>query len=102
MTTKEAIRCIKIHNEIHSKSEPFAVYITEALAMSIEALEKQAPKKPIRANHGRIINGIPIMLDEDEFWKCPSCLYYDVMLKQNQSYCHKCGQAIDWSENNNV
>lgn len=67
-------------------------------AMAIESLEKQIPKKPNRANHGRIINGIPTMLDEDEFWKCPSCLYYDVILRQNQSYCHKCGQMIDWSD----
>ena len=48
MTTREAIRRIKEHNERHSKEEIFAVHITEALNMAIEALEKQIPKKPVR------------------------------------------------------
>lgn len=85
MTTKEAIRCIKIHNEIHSKREPFAVYITEALAMSIEALEKQIPKKPeqdMEYPHGKV---------------CPRCHGY---LPNNYLYCQQCGGALDWSDKN--
>ena len=41
MTPQEAIQQIKTHNEIHSRKEPFAVHITEALQMAFEALEKQ-------------------------------------------------------------
>lgn len=85
MTTKEAIRCIKIHNEIHSKSEPFAVYITEALSMGLEALEKQIPKKPGRDEEyplGRV---------------CPRCRGY---LGNVYRYCPRCGGAIDWGEEN--
>lgn len=39
MTPQEAISRIKIHNEIHSRKEHFAVHITEALQMAIEALD---------------------------------------------------------------
>lgn len=65
---------------------------------NIKALEKQIPKKPIKANRAVVINGIPTMLDENEFMKCPSCRYKDVILKYGQKYCHHCGQAIDWSD----
>lgn len=41
MTPQEAIIHIKKHNEAHSKKERFAVHITEALQMAVEALEKQ-------------------------------------------------------------
>lgn len=66
----------------------------------IEALEKQIPKKPIKANYLVNVNGIHTILDENEFRKCPSCHYKDVVLKHNQKYCHHCGQAIDWGEQN--
>ena len=33
-----------------------------------EAVEKQIPKKPIRANHAVLIHGILTMLDENEYW----------------------------------
>lgn len=45
MNYEEAIKRIKIHNEHHSRKEPFSIYITEALNMAINALEKQIPKK---------------------------------------------------------
>ncbi len=47
MKPQEAIKRIKEHNEIHSKKERLAVYITEALNMSIKSLEKQIPRKPL-------------------------------------------------------
>lgn len=35
------------HNRIHSKNEPNAYYITKALNIAVEALNKQTPQKPI-------------------------------------------------------
>ena len=79
MTYQEAIERIKIHNKLHSRQERFAIYITEALDMVIEALEKQIPKKP-RKTRSEII--------------CPTCN----TLVGSSPYCRYCGQAIDWSD----
>lgn len=83
MTAQEAIRRIRDHNEVHSVRERnFAVYITEALNMAVEALEKQIPKK----------------LKDDGWLYCPTC-GRDVLMDRFD-YCPDCGQALDWSENN--
>lgn len=79
MTYQEAIERIKIHNEFHCRQERFAIYITEALNMAIEALEKQIPKKP-RKTRSEIV--------------CPTCN----TLVGSSPYCRYCGQAIDWSD----
>jgi hypothetical protein len=69
-----------------------------AFNMALNALGKQIPKKPIRAH--RIIkkNGMFILRDDNEYWKCPICTKADVVLLKNQKHCHDCGQALDWSD----
>lgn len=87
MTPQEAKRRIKEHNEIHSKNERFAIYITEALNMAVEALEKQIPKKLTlkhRCYAGSVKRGV-----------CPNCLMTE---NNNANYCRACGQALDWSD----
>jgi hypothetical protein len=59
--------------------------------MAISALEKQVAKKP--REHYNWCD-----LSEDEKletprWYCESC---DGVIEENYSYCHDCGQAIDW------
>lgn len=44
MTMDEAIRRIKAHKAIHKMDEPRAIYISEALDMAIEALERKRGK----------------------------------------------------------
>lgn len=70
----------------------------EEIEMAIDALEKQIPRKPIKAN--RIINknGQLFLNDDNEYCKCPICTLYDVPLRENQRYCHYCGQALDWDD----
>lgn len=92
MTEQEAVRRIKNHNEIHSRKEPFyAIHITEALKMAVEALEKQIPKKPK-------------VSFQSEFYWCPNCecaIKMKIEEKtKNIRYCPFCGQAIDWSDRN--
>lgn len=41
MTNKEAIKRIKFHKVIHKMDEPRAIYISEALDMAIDALERK-------------------------------------------------------------
>lgn len=68
---------------------------------AISALEKQIPKKPIRANRAIEKDGRLFMNDDNEYWKCPICTDYDVPLRENQRYCHYCGQVLDWSDISN-
>lgn len=70
--------------------------LTEAMRMSIQALEKQIPKKPIR--HAAW-----------EDFKCPACgsteiRPYDTEYREYDKdcefeYCSDCGQKLDWSDN---
>ena len=58
-------------------------------AMSIvsEALGKQIPKKPIYTKEGTIT-------------RCPICkaIHLRYMSSVEVDYCERCGQAIDWSD----
>lgn len=92
MNYEETIKRIKIHNEHHSRKEPFSIYITEALNMAINALEKQIPKKPLN-------------IEETKYkvsYKCPMCgtVHVNEWCGTNWklSFCSICGQALDWSE----
>ena len=62
----------------------------DALEMAAEALEKQIPKKPIGDLHS-----VP-------HYRCSVCKGGVKMYETSYVYpiCHHCGQAIDWSEDN--
>ena len=79
MNAQEALARIKEHRDIHFHNELNAIYITEALDMAIEALEKQIPEKPKLDND----NGIY------ETEHCPNC---NRKLFPNEHHC-RCGQA---------
>lgn len=92
MTLDEAISCLKADKEYLVDNK---VCDGEEIDVAIEALEKQIPKKPIDF--------------EDRFWGCPSCnnnllmKWYrypeELMSKEfGLEYCLRCGQAIDWSD----
>ena len=60
----------------------------EACKMGIQALEKQIPKKIVRFNENFYT-----------FYTCPDCMkYFNGMVKPR--YCSGCGQALDWSDEN--
>ena len=56
--------------------------IDAAREISISAIEKQIPKKPIYKT-------------EELFRLCPNC---DFPLPLHFKFCNDCGQAIDWSD----
>ena len=93
MTSKEAIKYAK-ENILADTSE-----MAEFKVLAIEAIEKQIPKTP---------NYMP---DDDTclyyHWECPECGNYysysirktfSVLYNNSVSYCSRCGQALDWSE----
>lgn len=92
----EAIMNIKLFQEVYKPPKDFA----EAFDKAIEALEKQEPK--------------PVQYTTDHTWGeeskqpvCPVCeMYLPKMVfipveghedAPRISYCDSCGQAIDWS-----
>ena len=116
MTAKEAIQRIRNHNEIHSEKEPyFAVHITEALNMAVEALEKQISKKPIKQiwiDDEKHKGDVRLATKDDVLTKdnhdsinlCPDCKEWVMRYKylrpprDKDYYCRHCGQALDWSD----
>lgn len=64
----------------------------EEMKIVIKALDKQIPKKPINV--------------EKHYYNCPCCKQDlgvsddDIFVYENPTpmYCHKCGQALDWSD----
>ena len=80
--TIERIKCIL-------KNNSFTRADKNALKLAIEALEKQASKKPLHMHKN---------------YYCPVCredgwmLWDDAIPNDMDSFCGKCGQAIDWSD----
>ena len=85
MNPEEAIMRIQDHMGVHHMAEsPHCDMITEALKMSIEALDRTIPKKPI-----------PIYYRSKNYtsWRCRGCL---CEVKAGANHCSICGQAISW------
>ena len=94
MTEIEAIKRI---NECRNTPnfQPYH-YVNEALEMGIKALEKQIAKKPLLrlCDNCQVVMCISCDRNVD---RCPSCngdLYVESGLPYK--YCPKCGQALDW------
>ena len=64
----------------------------------MEALEKQILKKPTP----HIVDGEKIKIGNGYWCKgttiyyCPNCKDF---ISRTYKFCHKCGQALDWSDN---
>ena len=80
MTVQEAIN----HYRYGITHDIFSEPVTSYAKMSIEALEKQIPKKVV--NYRRLQNVVK--------GQCPMCNLN--MLKF--PYCSRCGQKLDWEE----
>ena len=81
MTYEEAINWIKSHRCITENT-----LASNSARMSVDALEKQIPKKPKKTDRADILScfdcGFLFGIDTYKFLRC----------------CPKCGQAIDWSD----
>lgn len=59
-----------------------------AVRLTIEALEKQIPKKPVKKDFGYFYGIVDT---------CPYC-GSDYALINKHNYCYDCGQKLDWSD----
>lgn len=65
---------------------------TEAFKKAEEALDKQIPQRPINLSTAPLDAYCAI-------FRCPRCKGR-LKMKSKGAYCDKCGQAIDWSDDN--
>lgn len=80
MTHEEAIKNINALNAVCGQKDLYGVEFESALALAIEALEQQIPKKPYLEYGG---------------WHCKSC---GLNVLSDEYFCPVCGQAIDWRD----
>ena len=87
MTYEEAIKHFKSLQKRYTKEHNGRM--CEKVNLALEALEKQIPKKPLHMHKN---------------YYCPICkedgwmLWDDAIPNDMDKYCSKCGQAIDWSD----
>ena len=90
MTNQEAINDLKVILSEITECEESICYITdidaEPLRLAIKALEKRIPKKPI-------------VSDDITCPNCSATLIYCLHASEID-YCDKCGQCLDWSDEN--
>ena len=87
MTHEEAIKNINALNAVCGQKDLYDAEFENALALAIEALEKQIPKKPLHMHKNYYC---PIC--KDDGWM----LWDDAIPNDMDSFCGMCGQAIDW------
>ena len=68
--------------------------IVKGVAMAMQALEKQIPKKPDYEGDGYDDNGELIY----DTWICPCCEEHYEVDYDNYKYCPNCGQALEWNK----
>ena len=68
---------------------------TEVREVAIKALEKQIPKKPYLEGDGYADGQLVY-----DTWICPCCEERYEVDYDDYKHCPECGQAIDWSEEN--
>lgn len=90
MTCKEAHKFLEIkQQEMTIKRHLYNEQAIEINGLAIEALEKQIPKKPVTEKDKVIFDIV--------CGRCPEC--DSAVYSTTNLYCHKCGQALDWSNN---
>ena len=90
MTESEALGFINERIDIIKRVFPEITDYMEALEISLKALKKQIPKKPIEMKPtDKLLNG---------YYACPVCHGWVGMDEYSNKYCGCCGNKIDWSD----
>lgn len=95
MTESEAIKIIDNAEFLTNRDADYAMSVIEAIEMAKVALEKQIPQSPDYEGDG-YSNGQLVY----DTWVCPCCGQTYEVDYDDYEYCPKCGQHIDWSDEN--
>lgn len=93
MTESEAIKIIDNAEFLTNRDADYAMSVIEAIETAKVALEKQIPKSPDYEGDG-YSNGQLVY----DTWVCPCCGQTYEVDYDDYEYCPKCGQKIDWSD----
>lgn len=78
---------------------PELVEYRKALERAVKALKKQIPRKMNNLSEVYLDFGVGKKIKVGGYGNCPNCNYnIDIVSK----YCTRCGQKLDWSEENNI
>lgn len=102
MEIKEAKEILKERIALIKSDYPEMSDYRNALELAVKAFEKQIPKKPIEDIYERTVlnaNGEYAGIDKHLVFLCPTCKdWVGTYDEDTLLVCSKCGQAIDWSE----
>ena len=97
MTAKEAIKTIQV--AIAEVEWNYPLDYSIAFETAIEALDKREAKKPephtvdvekLKIGNANWCKGTTV-------YRCPKCNNF---ISRTYDFCYKCGQKLDWSDNN--
>lgn len=95
MTSEEAISYLMNFNISFSRGNG-KTRLLLALKKAIEALEYRIPKKPLMLKNDEDIKiGAGTWKAGVTIYKCPRC---NGFISRSNDFCPKCGQALDWSD----
>ena len=98
MTIEKAMKILRAVDGIECRFQGY----TTALGIAVQALEKQLPKKIPAVNtpcHVKAFDSDTETVYTYSCVKCPVCSKW-IVANVNHEYCQYCGQALDWSDEN--
>lgn len=102
MKPEEAIKILQERIDLTKQGWSDMVDLVEyqkALKRAVKALEKQIPRKVNNLSEIYLDFGVGKKIKVGGYGNCPNCNYnIDIVSK----YCTRCGQKLDWSEENDI
>lgn len=96
MKPEEAIEILRERIDIIKQDWSLVEY-QKALERAVKALEKQIPRKVNNLSEIYLDFGVGKKTKVGAYGNCPNCNYnIDIVSK----YCTRCGQKLDWGEEN--
>lgn len=92
----DALKNLRLFMQLEDKQNEnkFSKDNYEAVDLAIQALEKQIPKKPTIIDYKKYIGTVKnAEFLRGAYW-CPNCR----QAIKCGTFCNKCGQRLDWSE----